>query len=341
MTPVAGGIRSPRSSCSLRRRAAGGAGGVSVPARMAGDAGVGRGAAAVGDPGVHRHVPTWGFRSTSSYAAGAVAGGRHSGGRRHRGGGEHRAPPAHGQDALSGGDGGGRRDRPAVIATTTLIAVFLPTASRAASRQVLQAVRLDAALAVFASLVVARMLTPMMAAYMMKPMVAAHREPKWLEIYMRWAAWCLRHRWVTLVAAGAFFVGSMLIPLLPTGFHSAGRQLADPGLPRTGAGSTLADTKAAAEKARQLVMAKCRIVKSVYTTIGGGSAAPIRSRRRAGGGAQGDADHPAHRAFCSDRSASRPIEDQHPQGVWKGARRAQQGGPGRLRREIHPGAHRR
>ena len=162
----------------------------------------------------------------------------------------------------------------AVIATTfTLIAVFLPTAFMSGiAGKFFKQFGWTAALAVFASLVVARMLTPMMAAYMMKPMVAAHREPKWLEIYMRWAAWCLRHRWVTLVAAGAFFVGSiMLIPLLPTGFIPPDDNSQTQVYLELAPGSTLADTKAAAEKARQLVMAVPH-VKSVYTTIGGGSA---------------------------------------------------------------------
>ena len=57
-----------------------------------------------------------------------------------------------------------------------------------------------AALAVFASLVVARVLTPMMAAYLLKAarQLAAH-EPRWVTTYLGWASWCLRQG---LVAAG-------------------------------------------------------------------------------------------------------------------------------------------
>src|SRR5690606_4854223 len=65
----------------------------------------------------------------------------------------------------------------AVIATTfSLIAVFLPTAfmSGIAGRFFKQ-FGWTASLAVFASLVVARLLTPMMAAYMLRPIVAAKR----------------------------------------------------------------------------------------------------------------------------------------------------------------------
>ena len=108
----------------------------------------------------------------------------------------------------------------AVIATTfTLIAVFLPTAFMSGiPGKFFKQFGWTASLAVFASLVVARLLTPMMAAYIMKPIVGAHKDPKWLSIYMRWAGWCLKHRWATLIAAAAFFVGSIMIPLLPTGF---------------------------------------------------------------------------------------------------------------------------
>ena len=56
------------------------------------------GAAAVGHPGVLRHVPAR-LLAQRRDAARAVAGGRHPGRRRDRRDREHRAPPAHGQDA--------------------------------------------------------------------------------------------------------------------------------------------------------------------------------------------------------------------------------------------------
>ena len=76
----------------------------------------------------------------------------------------------------------------AVIATTfTLIAVFLPTAFMSGiAGKFFKQFGWTASLAVFASLVVARVLTPMMAAYMLKPIVTAYKEPRWLQIYMRW-----------------------------------------------------------------------------------------------------------------------------------------------------------
>ncbi len=70
----------------------------------------------------------------------------------------------------------------AVIATTfTLIAVFLPTAFMAGvPGKFFVQFGWTAAIAVFFSLVVARMLTPMMAAYILKPPKKAHTEPGWM-----------------------------------------------------------------------------------------------------------------------------------------------------------------
>lgn len=162
----------------------------------------------------------------------------------------------------------------AVIATTfTLVAVFLPTAFMSGiAGKFFKQFGWTAALAVLASLVVARVLTPMMAAYILKPIVDNHKEPGWLKRYMRAAAWCLRHRAVTMVAATLFFVGSiMLIPLLPTGFIPPDDNSQTQVYLELQPGSSLAQTEAAAEQAR-LLIGKVEHVRSVYTTIGGGSA---------------------------------------------------------------------
>lgn len=162
----------------------------------------------------------------------------------------------------------------AVIATTfTLISVFLPTAFMSGiPGKFFKQFGWTAALAVFASLVVARVLTPMMAAYIMKRSPREHKEPWWMHRYMIWSTWALKHRWITMGAAAAFFVGSvMLIPLLPTGFvppDDNSQTQVNIELPP---GSTLSQTRVAAEAARLLV-AKVEHVRSVYTTVGGGAA---------------------------------------------------------------------
>lgn len=163
----------------------------------------------------------------------------------------------------------------AVVATTfALVAVFLPTAFMSGiPGRFFKQFGWTAALAVLASLVVARMLTPMMAAYMLKD--SGHTESTEgviMRRYMLVAGWCLRHRLVTICGAAAFFIGSLLlIPLLPTGFLPADDNPQTQVFVELPPGSTLMQTKAAAEAARQLV-AGIDYVKTVYTTIGSGSA---------------------------------------------------------------------
>jgi multidrug efflux pump subunit AcrB len=163
----------------------------------------------------------------------------------------------------------------AVIATTfTLIAVFLPTAFMSGvAGKFFKQFGWTASLAVFASLVVARVLTPMMAAYMLKPVVDGHHEDaRWMKIYMRCVTWSMKHRVKTMVLATLFFFGSVaLIPLLPTGFIPPDDNSQTQVYLELPPGSTLEQTSAIAEQAR-LALMKVEHVKSVYTTIGGGSA---------------------------------------------------------------------
>ncbi len=161
----------------------------------------------------------------------------------------------------------------AVIATTfTLIAVFLPTAfmSGVPGKFFVQ-FGWTAAIAVFFSLVVARMLTPMMAAYFLKPPRQDHGEPFWMGRYLNWASGCLKHRVLTLVGAAVFFFGSFaLVPLLPTGFippDDLSQTQVYLSLPP---GSTFKETLAVAEQARAIVQ-KNPYVKLVYTAVGGGA----------------------------------------------------------------------
>jgi multidrug efflux pump subunit AcrB len=162
----------------------------------------------------------------------------------------------------------------AVIATTfTLIAVFLPTAFMSGiAGKFFKQFGWTASLAVFASLVVARVLTPMMAAYLLRPMVAAPKDARWMQIYMRCVNWSMRHRVATMVLSTLFFFGSVaLIPLLPTGFIPPDDNSQTQVYLELPPGSTLAQTMATAEQARQMI-GRVEHVKSIYTTIGGGSA---------------------------------------------------------------------
>lgn len=113
----------------------------------------------------------------------------------------------------------------AVIATTfTLVAVFLPTAFMSGVvGQFFQQFGWTAAIAVVMSLVVARMITPMMAAYIMKPHKSHHASTgKSMQGYLRFVNWTLNHRAITLLATVLLFIGSLaLVKFLPVAFIPA------------------------------------------------------------------------------------------------------------------------
>lgn len=159
----------------------------------------------------------------------------------------------------------------AVIATTaTLIAVFLPTAFMGGVvGKFFEPFGMTAAISVFFSLVVARMLTPMMAAYMLKAPKVHQQKDGWIMThYLRLMKWCLRHRFITLILAIAFFIGSiMLIPLLPKGFIPPGDEGITGVTVELQPGSTLEETRIVAEEARQKIVSVPEI-KHVFSIVG-------------------------------------------------------------------------
>ena len=172
----------------------------------------------------------------------------------------------------------------AVIATTfALVAVFLPTAFMGGVAGLFfKQFGWTAVLAILASLVVARLLTPMMAAYLLQAHKnAAHADPGeayreepdgWVMArYIATMRWCLRHRGLTLTGAALFFAGSIaLVPLLPTGFVPAADRAQTQINIELPPGSTLAETRAVAEQARLAAM-RSPEVTGVFSSIGGGS----------------------------------------------------------------------
>jgi len=163
----------------------------------------------------------------------------------------------------------------AVVATTfTLIAVFLPTAfmSGTVGKFFVQ-FGWTAAIAVFFSLLVARMLTPMMAAYLLRaPKQQAEKTARWMSLYLSWARWCLHHRILALAAAAAFFAGGlMLAASLPGTFIPPDDNWQTQVTLTLAPGSTLDDTLVLAERARRIIEQNPH-VNMVYTGIGGSTA---------------------------------------------------------------------
>jgi len=163
----------------------------------------------------------------------------------------------------------------AVVATTfALVAVFLPTAFMAGiPGKFFKQFGWTAVLAILASLLVARLLTPMMAAYLMKAVPESAREQSdgWvMRRYLKSVNWCLSHRLLTLVLATLFFAGSIaLVPLLPKGFvPPADRSQTLVNIERA-PGSTLQETYLAAERARLKLETIPEVVK-VFSSVGAG-----------------------------------------------------------------------
>lgn len=162
----------------------------------------------------------------------------------------------------------------AVIATTfALVAVFLPTAFMAGIPGLFfKQFGWTAVLAVLASLVVARLLTPMMAAYILKPKKQHVQEDGWLmQRYIKVMRWCLTNRLKTAIASAVFFIGSiMLVPLLPTGFVPPTDRAQTQINIELPPGSTLKETMAITERVR-LAVAQDKNIISIFSSIGGGS----------------------------------------------------------------------
>jgi multidrug efflux pump subunit AcrB len=165
----------------------------------------------------------------------------------------------------------------AVIATTfALVAVFLPTAFMAGvPGKFFVQFGWTAVFAILASLLVARLLTPMMAAYLMKhkPQHAAdHPDTAVMRIYMGAVSWCLHNRIITIVLSVLFFVGAIILAtFLPTAFvPSADRAqtLVSIELPP---GSSLAQTIEAEKRVREVVQ-KVPNVVSTFSSVGAGVA---------------------------------------------------------------------
>jgi multidrug efflux pump subunit AcrB len=162
----------------------------------------------------------------------------------------------------------------AVVATTiSLVVVFLPTALMSGVPGLFfQQFGWTAVIAVMASLLVARLLTPMMAAYLLKPHAGRERpDGRIMRWYLSAVTWCLAHRRTTVLAAAGFFAASLaLVPWIPTGLvppSDRGYTSVNVELPP---GSSLQNTVEVLEMAR-MALADVPGISSVFTTVGDSS----------------------------------------------------------------------
>lgn len=160
----------------------------------------------------------------------------------------------------------------AVIATTfTLVVVFLPTSLMGGvSGLFFKQFGWTVVISVLASLLVARLLTPVMAVYFLKS-ETHHAEPADGPVMTRYIAavrWCMKWRKTTIGLATLFLLACLAMGTqLSSGFVPAadlGYTTISLELPP---GSTMQDTLAAAEKTR-LAVADVAGVDHVFTTVG-------------------------------------------------------------------------
>ncbi|MBB4294191.1 multidrug efflux pump subunit AcrB [Rhizobium leguminosarum] len=161
----------------------------------------------------------------------------------------------------------------AVIATTfTLVAVFLPTAFMSGiPGLIFRQFGITAAVAVLVSLVVARLLTPMMAAYFMKAHPTEEKDGRIMRAYMAIVKAAMNHR-KTTVALTAVVVALSLatIPLLKSGFLPASDDARAQLTLTMQPGATIEQTDAATRQAADIV-GKLQDVTHVFSAVGSAS----------------------------------------------------------------------
>ncbi|MDK1494572.1 efflux RND transporter permease subunit [Sinorhizobium sp. 7-81] len=161
----------------------------------------------------------------------------------------------------------------AVIATTfTLVAVFLPTAFMSGVPGLLfRQFGITAAVAVLASLVVARLLTPMMAAYFMKARPTEEKDGRIMRVYMALVRAALNHRKTTaLLTTVAVALSLSTIPLLNSGFLPAADDARTQVRLTLQPGATIEQTAAVAKNAADIV-GKLPDVMHVFSSVGSAS----------------------------------------------------------------------
>ncbi len=169
----------------------------------------------------------------------------------------------------------------AVVATTfAIVAVFMPVGLMPGmSGQFFREFGITVSVAVLFSLLVARLVTPLMTAYFLKPSKKPHEPKPFVGWYPNLLNWALDHRFVAAAIGFAFFVGSLMIPalgLIPSTFQPASNMnfvfmdiLGPPG-------ATRGDMERASRAATDIILDRPE-VESVFVQAGaysGGGGGP-------------------------------------------------------------------
>ncbi|WP_313447008.1 efflux RND transporter permease subunit [Brevundimonas sp.] len=161
----------------------------------------------------------------------------------------------------------------AVVATTaTIIAVFAPVGFMPGIiGQFFKAFALAACVSVAFSLLVARTLTPLMAAYILKHTNHEDRDPFWMGGYLKALRWSLGNRWKVLILGVLFLFGSIataVVAKMSFEFMSPGDTARAAFQVELPPGATLAQTDAVVRQVTKRLEARPEVI-SVYAAIGG------------------------------------------------------------------------
>ncbi|URD36550.1 efflux RND transporter permease subunit [Methylobacterium tardum] len=169
----------------------------------------------------------------------------------------------------------------AVIAiTATIIAIFSPVSFMGGiAGQYFKQFGLTIAAAVFMSLLVARLITPLLAAYFLRDHGPDHeRDGFVMRGYTRLVAWSVRHKFITLVLGIACFAASIASTgLLPAGFLPAEDQARTLFVVELPPGARLPDTVRVTDRIEEKIRALPE-VKSVF--VDGGRQLPAKKEVR-------------------------------------------------------------
>ncbi len=171
----------------------------------------------------------------------------------------------------------------AVVATSaTIIAVFLPVSFMPGiTGQYFRQFGLTVAAAVFFSLLVARLITPVIAAFTLRPdSIAAHADGPIMHRYMQALRWCVQHRWLTLAGGTLFFalsIGALVV--IPKAFVPQPDLSASQLNIELPPGVRLEQTAAVSAQAYEVVRRQPE-VKDVVESIGGDESGEVRTAQQ-------------------------------------------------------------
>ena len=163
----------------------------------------------------------------------------------------------------------------AVVATTfSIVAVFLPVGLMpGVAGQFFKNFGLTVVASVLMSLAVARMITPMIAAYFLKSAgMAEHGEASWIDRYMKILRWSLGHRrWMMGIGAAALGLTVALLIVLPKQFFPDGNTDFSRVRIEMVPGTTLERTREVANEAAAIIEKQPEVKTALQSVREGGA----------------------------------------------------------------------